>query len=124
MASAWSSSNDSDNEIYFDFQAPNANQNEEPSPSAYLAFEPVVSAVEEREPTDWRRYEPPSELLIAQDDTSEVIRSLLEPSIARIKATHVEEDERRASSARPDKPLTRSGRSSAKPRRPVSSVLL
>jgi hypothetical protein len=96
-------------------------QNDEASSPSYLVFEPVVSTVSEKEPMDWRRYEPPKELLNSQDDTSEVVRGILEPSIARIRARHVEEEGRQVANARRERPLSRVGRASVKPRREVST---
>jgi hypothetical protein len=119
--SAVSSSRDSANELFFDCQTPNPDQNNEANSPSYLIFEPVVSTVSDQEPTDWRRYEPPNELLNSQDDTSEGIRGILEPSIARIRERHAEEEERRAANARRERPLARTGRASVKPRRDVSS---
>ncbi len=120
IASAASSSRDSGDELFFDCQTPNPDQSEEASSPSYLIFEPVVSTVSYKEPTDWRRYEPPNELLNSQEDTSEIVRDILEPSIARIRTRHVEEEERRAANARRERPLARVGRASAKPRRDVS----
>jgi hypothetical protein len=120
IVSAASSSGDSAEELFFDCQTPNIDQNDESSSPSYLIFEPVVSTVSDQEPTDWRRYEPPNELLNSQDDTSEAIRGVLEPSIARIRARHVQEEERRAANARRERPLARVGRASTKPRRDVS----
>ncbi|KAE9373022.1 hypothetical protein N431DRAFT_465334 [Stipitochalara longipes BDJ] len=111
------SSTTSDDELFFDCTTPNPDRTEEASSPSYLVFEPVVSTVSEQEPTDWRRYEPPSELLIPQDETSEVIRGLLKPSITRIQARHVEEEERRITHARRERPISRVGRASGKPRR-------
>lgn len=88
------------------------------SPS-YLTFEPVVSSVSENEPIDWRRYDPPAELLQVQDDTSEEIRGILQSSIERIQARHIEEEEQRAAAARRQKPLNRAKRASVKPRKDV-----
>lgn len=121
ITSAASSSRDSGDELFFDCRMPNSEQNEETSSPPYLIFEPVVSTVSDKEPTDWRRYEPPTELLNSQDDTPETIRGILEPSIARIRTRHAEEEDRRAASARRERPLARAGRASVKPRRDVSS---
>jgi hypothetical protein len=119
VASA-SSSNRAD-ELFFDCTTPNPDQNDEASSPSYLVFEPVLSTVSEQEPMDWRRYEPPKELLNPQDDTSEVVRGLLEPSIARIRARHVEEEGRQVANARRERPLSRVERASVKPRREVST---
>lgn len=120
IISAASSSRDSVEEQFFDCQTPNPDYIDESSSPSYLIFEPVVSTVSDQEPTDWRRYEPPNELLNSEDDTSEGIRGILEPSIARIRSRHVEEEERRAANARRERPLGRVGRASVKPQRNVS----
>ncbi|RDL38602.1 uncharacterized protein BP5553_02942 [Venustampulla echinocandica] len=97
------------------------NQSNEASSPSYLLFEPVVSSVSETEPIDnWRRYDPPRELLDFQDGTSTDIRSLLEPSIERIRDRHRADVEMRTAAARREKPLGRAGRASAKPRRDIS----
>jgi len=113
-------SSTSEDELFFECTTPNPDRTEEASSPSYLVFEPVVSTVSEQEPTDWRRYDPPEELLTPQDETSEVIRDLLEPSIARIRRRHVEEDERRVTNARRERPISRVVRASGKPRRGVS----
>jgi hypothetical protein len=120
IVSTASSSRDSAEEQFFDCQTPNPDHIDEPSSPSYLIFEPVVSTVSDQEPTDWRRYEPPNELLNSKDDTSEVIRGMLEPSVAGIRSRHVEEEERRAANARRERPLGRVGRASVKPQRNVS----
>lgn len=120
ISSASASSSNSVDDLFFDRSSPNPDQNDEASSSSYLVFEPVVSTVSEQEPTDWRRYEPPNELLNPQEDSSEVVRGLLQQSIARIRARHVEEEERRIANARRERPLARVGRASVKPRREVS----
>jgi hypothetical protein len=109
----------STDELFFDCPTPNSDRTDEASSPSYLVFTPVVSTVSEREPTDWRRYEPPNELLNPQDDTSDVVRGVLEPSIARIRSRHVEEEDRRAANARRERPLARVGRASVKPSRGV-----
>jgi hypothetical protein len=114
------SSSNSPDELFHDCTAPSLDQNDEASSPSYLVFEPVVSTVSEQEPTDWRRYDPPNELLNSHDDTSDIVRGLLEPSIARIRARHVEEEERRVANLRRERPLSRVGRASVKPRREVS----
>jgi hypothetical protein len=111
----------SDDELFFDCTTPNPDRLDETSSPSYLVFEPVVSTVSEQEPTDWRRYEPPIELLAPQNENSEVIRGLLEQSIARIRTRHLEEDDRQITHARRERPISRVGRASGKPRRGVSS---
>ena len=118
IVSSGSSSNSTD-ELFFDCPTPNSDQNDEASSPSYLVFTPVVSTVSEQEPTDWRRYEPPNELLNPQDGASDVVRGILEPSIARIRSRHVEEEERRVANARRERPLARVGRAVVKPRREV-----
>jgi hypothetical protein len=115
------SSSTSGDELFFDCPAPYSNNDDETSSSSYLVFTPVVSTVSEQEPTDWRRYEPPTELVVSQDNISEVVRGILEPSIVRLRASHIEEEERRAANARRERPLARAGRASVKPKRQVTS---
>ena len=115
------SSSTSRDELFFDCPAPNSNNDDEASSPSYLVFTPVVSTVSEQEPTDWRRYEPPTELMDSQDNVSEVVRGILEPSITRLRARHIEEEERRAANARRERPLARVGRASVKPKREVTS---
>jgi hypothetical protein len=115
-------------ELFFDCpsptQIPSVDQNGESSAPSYLIFDPVVESVSEDEPTDWWRYEPPRELLDIQDGTSNDIRGLLEPSIERIRTRRAEEEERRRSAARHERPIARVGRASVKPRREVSNLYL
>jgi hypothetical protein len=126
--SSTTSSQTSRDELFFDCpsptQVPPVDQNGESSSPSYLIFEPVIESVSEDEPTDWWRYEPPRELLDIQDGTSIDIRALLEPSIERIRARRVEEEERRISAARHERPIARVGRASVKPRREVSNLCL
>lgn len=105
------------NELFFDVET-----NFEAISPPYLAFDPVVSSVSENESIDWRRYDSPAELLQVQDDTSEEIRGMLQSSIERIQARHVEEEEQRAAAARRQKPLNRAKRASMKPRKDVGIV--
>lgn len=112
-ASATSSTSNTD-ELFFDVET-----SFEAMSHSYLTFEPVVSSVSGNEPIDWRRYDPPAELLQVQDDTSEEIRGILQSSIERIQARHVEEEEQRAATARRQKPLNRTKRASIKPRKDV-----
>jgi hypothetical protein len=124
--SSTTSSQTSRDELFFDCpspaQVPPLGQNGESSSPSYLIFEPVVESVSEDEPTDWWRYEPPRELLDIQDGTSTDIQGLIEPSIERIRARRVEEEERRISAARHERPIARVGRASVKPRREVSTL--
>jgi hypothetical protein len=126
--SSTTSSRTSRDELFFDCpsptQVPSVNQNGESSSPSYLIFEPVVESVSEDEATDWWRYEPPRELLDIQDGPSTDIRGLIEPSIERIRARRVEEEERRTSAARHERPIARVGRASVKPRREVSNLCL
>lgn len=115
------SSSTSGDELFFDCPAPNSNNDDEASSPSYLVFTPVVSTVSEQEPTDWRRYEPPTELVNSQDDTSDVVRRILKPSIERLQIRHIKEEERRAANARRERPLARVGRASVKPKREVTS---
>lgn len=120
---AASPSNSAD-ELFFDVPtSPNPERTDEEISPSYLIFTPVVSTVLEQEPTDWRRYEPPTELLRPQDESSEVVRGLLAPSIARIRARHAEEEERRVAQARRERPIARVRRASVKPRREASRAL-
>jgi hypothetical protein len=110
-------------ELFFDCPSsalsPADEQDSEASSSSYLIFEPVVSSVPDIQETDWRRFDPPRELLDSQTGTSAEIRRLLGPSIERIQIRHQEEKERQAAAARRERPLARAGRASVKPRREV-----
>lgn len=106
------------NELPFD-----GDQSHEGSLPSYLLFEPVVPSVSEAEPVEnWSRYDPPGELIEFHDGTSTTIRSILELSIERIQARHAADVERRAASARREKPLGRAGRAATKPRRDVGNT--
>ena len=111
-------------ELFFDRRSLNQAQNqvndEERVSTSYLIFEPVVDEESSVGDTDWRRYDPPQELLQSQTGTSHDLESLLAPSIDRIQTRYVEEEERRAASSRIERPLARAGRASMKPRRQVS----
>ncbi|KAF4635232.1 hypothetical protein G7Y89_g2875 [Cudoniella acicularis] len=91
------------------------NQNNGENSPSYLIFEPVVSSVTDSVPIDWRRYDPPAELLNYQDGIPNEIREILEPSIQNIRARHEEEVQRRAATARRGGPLTRGRKVSGKP---------
>jgi hypothetical protein len=56
-------SSTSEDELFFEVTPPNPDRTDEASSPSYLVFEPVVSTVSEQEPTDWRRYDPPKELV-------------------------------------------------------------
>lgn len=109
-------------ELFFDIPSPSTSgdslSNEENSPS-YLIFEPVIESVSADGPTDWKRYEPPKELLETQEGTPEDVRTVLVASIERIQARHVQEEEIRISAAREERPLGRKGKASVKPKREV-----
>ena len=111
-------------ELFFDrplpSQLPTTFQDEERASTSYLIFEPVVEEEPNVKTTDWRRYDPPQELFRLQDGTSRDLASILAPSIERIQARHIEEEERRAAASRTERPLARAGRASVKPRRQVS----
>jgi hypothetical protein len=92
---------------------------EERTSTSYLIFEPVVEEDSNIENTDWRRYDPPPELLRSQEGISHELEGLLAPSIERIRAQHIQEEERRAASSRMERPLARAGRASVRPRRQV-----
>ncbi len=98
----------------------------ESSSTPYVLFEPVVESFSEQEPTDWRRYDPPNELLQFQGSPSETrydeIKRVVSGSIARIRARHLEVENRRRAAARPERPLSRSEKVSVKPRRGVSQL--
>lgn len=115
------SSRDSRDELFFDADSGAMNETVLPS---YLVFEPVVESVSENETTDWRRYEPPQELLRFQENsnTSREIQEILAQSIERIKQRHAEEEERRAAALRQERPIARVGRASVKPRLDVSKL--
>ena len=92
---------------------------EEEGPStSYLIFEPVVEENSNVEDTDWRRYDPPQELLRSRESISHDLEFILAPSIERIQARHVEEEERRAASRR-ERPLARARKAFIKPRHQV-----
>lgn len=118
MASASPSSSNSRGELFFDCGPAAAST--EPSEEAfasYLAFEPVVESVASDDHVDWRRYEPPRELLQSQEASSPTIRDILPVPLERLRARHEEEERRRAASARRERPIARVGRASVKPRR-------
>ncbi|KAK0103259.1 hypothetical protein ONS95_005293 [Cadophora gregata] len=123
MASASPSSSNSRDELFFECRpiAASTDSSEE-ALASYLAFEPVVESVANDEHIDWRRYEPPRELLESQEGTSPTLRDLLPVSIERLRARHEEEEERRAASARRERPIARVGRASVKPRRDRESL--
>ena len=110
------SSADTD-ELFFSVESGN-----EASSPTYLAFEPVVSSVSEREPLNWRRYDPPQELLSHPDDSSETIQAILEASISTLQSRHMEEEKAQKAAARSSKPLKRSGRASLRPNVEVSPL--
>jgi hypothetical protein len=117
-------SRNSHEELFFDCASSAARsladeQDSEASSSSYLIFEPVLSSVPDIQETDWRRFDPPRELLDPQAGTSAEIQRLLGPSIERIQIRHQEEEERQAAAARRERPLARAGRASVKPRREV-----
>ena len=113
-------------ELYFDWplrsQPPTQANEEATSSTSYLIFEPVVEAEASVENTDWRRYDPPQELLRSQDGASRDLQRILAPSVERIQARHREEEERRAAASRTERPLARAGRAHLKPRRQVSCL--
>lgn len=94
-----------------------------PIPS-YLLFEPVVSSVAYNRPIDWRRYDPPGELLRVQGETSRELKHIVTTSIKRLQARRVEEIQGRAATARPERPLTRGRRVSVKPQAKVSCLMI
>jgi hypothetical protein len=116
-ATSATSSRSSNDELFFDTPGPSSGiyRNGESSTLSYLIFEPVVESVSRDEPIDWRRYEPPQELLHAPDGISEEIRRILDSSIERIKAHHEEEEQQRIAHAKRERPLARTGRASVKP---------
>ncbi|CZT45768.1 uncharacterized protein RSE6_06111 [Rhynchosporium secalis] len=122
MASA-SSTRGSRDELFFDcgLTTGTTDQSEEAFAS-YLAFEPVVESVSRDAPVDWRRYEPPPELLTFQESTSPILRSMLPVAIERLRTRHEEEELRRAAAARRERPISRVGRASVKPRRDRESL--
>ncbi|KAH7354673.1 hypothetical protein BKA65DRAFT_226754 [Rhexocercosporidium sp. MPI-PUGE-AT-0058] len=122
MASA-SSSRDSRDELFFDCrQITTATDPSEEAFASYLAFEPVVESVTSDQPVDWRRYDPPRELLDFQEATSPIIQEMLPISIQRLRMRHEEEEQRRAAAARRERPIARVGRASVKPRREREST--
>ena len=101
-------------------QFPTTAHEEESTSTSYLIFQPVVEEDSNIEKTDWRRYDPPAELLRSQERSSHELESILQPSIERLKARHVREEEQRAATSRIERPLARAGRVSMRPRRQVS----
>ena len=91
-----------------------------PASTSYLIFEPVIEESLNLESTDWRRYDPPVELLKSPEGISQKLDSILAPSIERIKARHAEDEGRRAAASRTERPLARAGRVSTKPGRRVN----
>jgi hypothetical protein len=73
---------------------------------SYLYSGLVVPEEPNFENLDWRRYDPPRELLDSQDSTSADIRNILESSAERIRVQHTEE-EVRAAASRARRPLAR-----------------
>jgi hypothetical protein len=138
----YSASPSTADEIVFDRPSPSQlsmrSQEEEGSSTSYPIFEPVVEEDQNIENTDWRRHDPPQELLRSQEGTSHDLKSILMPSMERIQARHAEEEERRAAERQKQlderlqfredvlldssrqRPLARVGRASVKPRRQVS----
>lgn len=109
----------SDDDSFFGYNSPSSNPgrggNGESSMSSYLVYEPVVESVSNETWTDWRRYDPPDELLHMPADTSEEIKAIVAPSIIRITRRYREEEEARIAQAKAARPLTRGGRASMKP---------
>lgn len=113
------SSSGSNDELFFECPTPSPSpgieRNGESSMLSYLIFEPVVESVEREKRIDWRRYEPPRELLHLGENTSDEIQRIMEPSIQNIKARYAEEETRRMAQARRERPVARAGRASVKP---------
>ncbi|KAL5329584.1 hypothetical protein ACEPPN_003098 [Leptodophora sp. 'Broadleaf-Isolate-01'] len=108
MASA-SPSRDSRDELFFDCgQSTAVTDPSEEAFASYLAFEPVVESVSSDEHVDWRRYDPPRELLDFQEATSPIIQEMLPVSIERLRTRHEEEERRRAATSRRERPIARS----------------
>lgn len=122
------SSSGSNDELFFESPTPSPSpgvgRNGESSMPSYLIFEPVVESVEAEERIDWRRYEPPQELLHLGENTSDEIRRILEPSIQNIKDRYAEEEVRRMAQARRERPVARTGRASVKPPKREVSICL
>jgi hypothetical protein len=93
-----------------------AESNNQANSPAHLAFEPVISSASEKEPLDWKRHDPPLELLGLLEDTSAEIRGLLQSSISALRSRHVEEGKAQQAAARSSKPLRRSERASLRPK--------
>ncbi|KAG0648096.1 E3 ubiquitin-ligase ARIH2 [Hyphodiscus hymeniophilus] len=113
-------------ELFFDCQTTSQSlitaRDEETIPTSYLVFEPVIEADTNIENTDWRRYEPPAELLGSREGTSQELENILRPSIERIQARRMEEEDIQAAASRIERPLARAGRVSVKPRRQISNT--
>ena len=104
-------------ELFFECSPISTSGNGEGSPQPLVALDSVTA----EDVADWRRYEPPQELQRVQNGTSPEIEGILASSIERIRARYAEEDERRAASARVERPLNRT-RKSVRPIR-VSGVI-
>jgi hypothetical protein len=111
-------------ELFLEIPSPNpfmTIRDEERTSISCLIFEPAVEEDSDIENTDWRRYDPPQELLRFRKGISPDLERILAPSVERIRARHVEEEERRATVSKIGRPLARVGRTSMKPRRRVSA---
>lgn len=109
----------SDNDIDHECKASTSNTaqsaNGKLGMATYLAYEPVVESAARQTWTDFRRYDPPAELLHIPDITLEEIKAVIKPSIKRIKARQTEEQDVRIAQARAPRPLARGRRASVKP---------
>ena len=79
-----------------------------------------MESASETEPTDWKRYEPPKELLKFPGIPLEEIRRIFPESIERVRARHLEEENKRRAAARPERLLARKERVYKKPQLEVS----
>lgn len=94
----------------------NANGVSRTASRSLVVDEQAVTGVAETGPADWRRYDPPRELLDHPEGTSEAVIELSQVSIATLQERNREEDRIREAAARRAKPLGRSRRVSGRPK--------
>jgi len=104
-------------ELFFECSPISTNGSGEGSLQPFVALNSVTA----EDIADWRGYEAPQELQRVQNGTSPEIEGILASSVERIRRRYAEEDERRATSARDERPLNRT-RKSVRPSR-VSGVM-
>jgi hypothetical protein len=112
-ASSWTtaSSSNPDGE-----QSVTLNRNSKTRSTNHLAFKAMTANMSDPTAVNWKRYDPPAELINHPDDTSEEIQELLKSSIDALQARHLEESRELEAAARASKPLGRSRRVSGRPK--------